>query len=104
VIEDDDVTAKRKAAQDGKDLVKSKQARDLKVLLKSPEFRRFCWRLWGECGVFQGEPYVPNSDQTQYNLGVRSVGKDLLVEVMQAEPAIFSTIQREALSVPNQGV
>ena len=103
MIEDEDVLKKRKDIQDAKDLRQSKKDQRLRILLGTKEFQQYCWDFWGETGTFQGNPYIPDSDQTVFNCGVRSNGLKLLQDVMRLEPSIFAKIQRDALSDPNRG-
>ncbi len=70
---------------------------DIKKILKTPEGRRFIWRIWSECRIFQN-PYHPNNSQHCMNSGRMGVGLDLLADVNEADGSAFAQMQNEYVS------
>lgn len=73
---------------------------DLKSVLKTPQGRRFIWRLWEKCGIYRN-PFTPNANQTGYNSGRMSIGQEVLRDVMQANVSVFAQIQQEHITAQN---
>ncbi len=76
---------------------RQKDIDDLRKILKTPEGRRFTWRHLGRCRIFCNS-FNPNSNQTAFNEGQRSIGLVLLGEVNEANMTAFSKMQNEYLS------
>ena len=79
---------------------KAHELSDLKAILKTPQGRRFIWRLWNKCGIYRN-PFTPNANQTGYNSGRMSIGQEVLIDVMQANVSAFAQIQQEHISAQN---
>jgi hypothetical protein len=79
--------------------IKNRELNDIRVVLSTPEGRRFYWRLLGYGQLFQNG-YVPGDQGygSTYNLGVKSVGLWALAEIMEAKPNAFTQMQREHAS------
>ncbi len=77
--------------------VRLKGIADIHKVLKTPEGRRFIWRLWTACGIFRN-PFNPNSNLHSFNSGRMSIGQDLLADVNEADTSAFAKIQNEYIS------
>lgn len=78
--------------------VRQKEIDDIRKTLKTPEGRRFIWRMLGKCGVFRNS-FNSNSNQTAFSEGQRNIGLDLLNDINEADIAAFARMQNEYLSV-----
>lgn len=76
---------------------KRRELRDLRRLLRNPEFRRFYWRKLSECGVFNSSFNV-NTKLADFREGQRDIGITLLQELNKADGNAFAAMQREAVS------
>lgn len=81
---------------------RAKIARDLEIsdlrwVLSAPQGRRFYWRVMGMAGVYsdtlQTEPVMLGRF-----LGRRSLGQELLGEVLEECPDAYLQMQREAMT------
>lgn len=79
-------------------LKKEQQLIDLKVVMSSPEGRRFVWRMLGDAGVFRPSFVAGSADITFFNEGSRNFGLILLTEIMAELPESFLIMQREAVN------
>ena len=70
---------------------------DLRMVLKTPEGRRFIWKILSNAGIFR-DPFTLNSNETSYGLGRRRIGLDLLIDLNDAEPLAFAKLQSEFIS------
>jgi hypothetical protein len=70
---------------------------DVRKILKTPEGRRFIWRLWSICGLFRN-PFHPNSNQHSLNSGRMSIGQEILIDVNDANVSAFAQMQQEYIS------
>jgi len=77
--------------------IRQKEVEDMKRILKTPEGRRFVWRLWDMCGIFRN-PFNPNSNQSAFNSGRMSVGHEVLIDVNDANVSAFAQMQQEHVS------
>ncbi len=77
--------------------VHQKEIDDVKKLLKTPEGRRYFWRMLGKCGIFRSS-FTPNSNQTAFNEGTRNIGLDLLFDINEADASAFAKMQNEYVS------
>lgn len=66
---------------------REQELNDLRVLLNTPEGKRFIWRYISKCGVFKTS-FTGNST-TFYLEGARNIGLSLLAEVMEARPEAY---------------
>lgn len=67
---------------------------DIRFVLKSPEGRRFYWKLLSTAGVFR-RSFTGESESTMFNEGRRSLGLDALNDLLEAKPEVFSQMQQE---------
>lgn len=77
--------------------IRLKTIDDVRKILKTPEGRRFIWRLWGMCGIFRN-PFTANANQTGFNAGRMSIGQEILADVNDASVSAFAQIQNEHIS------
>jgi hypothetical protein len=82
-------------AQAKEDFMREEDKLDLRHISSSPQGRRFLWRLIGECKTF--EKIWDASAKIHFNEGRRSIGIQLLAEVMQADPKGYLLMQQEAM-------
>lgn len=77
-----------------KDQLKQQQA-DLRMLLATPEFRRFIWRLIGERCMLLQSPGSNNGSIQSANVGRQDVGRELWVEIESVEPLAIPRMMQE---------
>lgn len=77
--------------------VRQKEIDDIRRLLRTPEGRRFLWRMMSLCGVFRN-PFTQNSNQTAFNAGMMNVGQTVLADVNEADVTAFAKMQQEYMS------
>jgi len=81
--------------------IRQREISDLRRILKLPEGRRFIWSQLGKAGIFH-DSFSLNSNQTGYNLGKRSMGLDLLIDLNEADVGAFAQLQSEYMSEVNK--
>ena len=75
----------------------------LRVLLSTPEGRRWYWERMGKCGVFL--KYIPqDAALTACFIGMRNVGLDLLEDLNALEPEVFLLMSKEAREDRERGL
>ena len=67
---------------------------DVRSIIKLPEGRRIWWKSMCESGVFR-RSYNGDTLGTMFNEGRRSLGLDLLNDLLEAKPEVFSQMQQE---------
>jgi len=76
---------------------KQRNVDDIKFIAKHPAGRRFLWRI-----LFMSEFYnvgfLDNEKLMYYHAGKREVGKLILDDMQQADPALFAQLQAEYYS------
>ena len=72
-----------------------KQRLDMKSILNSEAGKAIIWSIMSRCDIF-GLSMTGNS-QTYFKEGRRSVGLELLAEVIAADPKVWIEIQQENL-------
>ena len=78
---------------------RDRQLNDVRVILATPEGRRFVWRVLTEGKIFHdGYTHGDAGYGTTYNCGRRSIGLWALDEIMEAKPESFMQMQREHAS------
>lgn len=92
-----DIEAQEKKQTAEQKRARQKEIEDIKEVLKTPEGRRFIWRIWAMARMFR-EPFNPNSNQTGWNLGRMSIGREVLNDVNEADWTAFAKIQQEYVS------
>lgn len=70
---------------------------DIRFILKTPEGRRFYWRLLAYTGMFRN-PFTDSDSRTNFNCGRQSVGQELLNRLMEAKPNAYGQMQEEFYS------
>jgi hypothetical protein len=84
----------KKRQRSAKDEAEQQQA-DLRMLLATPEFRRYVWRHINEsCGLFRSAANGNGSIQSQ-NIGMQDVARILWVEIEGVEPLAIPAMMRE---------
>lgn len=73
---------------------RDREKSDIRFILKSPEGRRIYWNIMSETGVFRLS-YNGDTNNTLYNEGRRSVGLNMLNNLLDAKPEAFSQMQQE---------
>lgn len=73
-------------------LLARQQRADLAKLLSLPEGQRFLWRLLGASGLYD-LCFTGNPATTDYNLGRRSLGLQLLAEINEVRPEAYLEMQ-----------
>lgn len=76
---------------------KRRQVRDMRKLLRLPEFQRFAWRKLGESGVFRSS-FSLNTKMEDFREGQRDLGILLLQEINDADENMFAKMQRDSVS------
>lgn len=86
--------AQVKEAQ-GKDKRKADRAKeDLRFVLSSPNGRRVLWGVLEKCRIYTGS--ADNSGSwTYFNEGRRSVGLDLIADIIAIDQKLFIELQKE---------
>lgn len=76
---------------------KQREINDLRRLLKTPEGRRFIWKIISSCGIFRSS-FTMNSNQTAFREGQREIGLNILNDVNEADSGAFAQMQQEYVS------
>ena len=84
--------------QDKSKRKRNRELNDIRVVLSTPEGRRFIWRIITFVRIFKDAFFRGDTDTTLYNTGRKSVGLWVLDEVLYAKPDAFGQMQREHLS------
>jgi hypothetical protein len=92
-----DLEERQKKLTDAQKRVHQKEIDDVRKILKTPEGRRYLWRMLGECGIFFNS-FTPNSNQTAFNEGGRNIGLIILSDINEADPSAFAKMQNEYVS------
>lgn len=79
-------------------LLTLKLSDDILSLAKQPAFRRFCWKILEESGMFKLSYTRGSPEDTFVKEGRRSVGHDVLAILQTVDPGIFLQMQREHIS------
>lgn len=75
-----------------------KFADDMLLLIRNPAFRRICWSIFEECGMFKLSYRRGDTHASALMEGRRSVALDLMSRMMTVDPGIFIQMQREHIS------
>jgi len=90
-------TSKEEKKQDKSERRRERELADIRFIIKSVEGRRFYWRLMADAGVFR-RSFNGDTVGTMFNEGRRSLGLDILNDLLEAKPAAFSEMQQEYAS------
>lgn len=77
------------------ELVHNRELSDLRHILLSAEGRRFIWKLMSASGIFLCSYKGGDRDETAFYEGRRSVGLQVLNDLLEANPKVFSQMQEE---------
>lgn len=67
---------------------------DIRFVIKSPEGRRFFWRVMAEGGVFL-DAFSSDTNSTYYNLGRQSISRRFINDLLEAKPEAYVQMQQE---------
>lgn len=73
-----------------------KDRNELKTLLQNLVFRRFMWRNLSKCGIYTTT--MTGNSWSYHNEGKRSVGLEMLNDILLADPNSWILMQKENLS------
>lgn len=76
---------------------RERELSDIRFIVKSPEGRRFYWKLMEVGGVFLN-PYGKDTNHTFYNLGRQSISRDFLNDLLEAKPEALDQMRQEKKS------
>lgn len=91
---EEDREEKRKKSDE---LLRIRELSDIRKILSMVEGRRVYWRFMSRAGAFR-TPYTGEINSTNFNCGQQSLGFFMFDELLEASPASFSQMQREARS------
>lgn len=80
---------------------RGRELHDLRVVLGTPEGRRFAWRLLGQCRVL-ASIYSESPTRIAYNSGQQDVGHFLMAEIDAANPEALALMRDEARKLEKQ--
>jgi len=94
---DDDI--KKKNRDQRKDFLRKhdRDIDDLRKIIKTPEGRRFVWKILSECSIYKAS-FTLNSMQTAFNEGRRDIGLALLADLNEADTFAYAKMQQEYVS------
>lgn len=85
-----------KEINDRKRKKRERELSDIRRVLQLPEGRRLYWRMIEIGGVFTSAfAGAGNAELTAYNLGMQSVSRDFLNDLLAAKPEILQQMQQE---------
>ncbi len=67
---------------------------DLTAVLQTESGRRWMWSLLERCRLFQSS-FGANAAMTSFNEGIRNIGLQVMAEIMDADPELFTTMMLE---------
>lgn len=70
-----------------------KEVEELRQICNDKKVRDYLWRVISRCGVYS-DGFTGNST-TFYNEGKRRIGLDIIVDLMAADPKIYSIMRLE---------
>lgn len=73
---------------------RERELNDVRLLLTTPEGKRFIWRYLGICRLFDSS-WRPSAE-IHYLEGIRSVGLKIMADLMESNPQAFIEMMREA--------
>lgn len=78
---------------------RNQELKDVIAVMDMPAGRRFIWRYLEKCGVYR-QSYTGNSE-TFFREGSRSIGLNLLGDIMDANPELYVKLIQENRSKEN---
>jgi len=67
---------------------------DIIAVMKTPEGRRYVWRLLEKAGVFR-TPYRGSTNDTMVRIGNHSIGVEIMTEIIDANAELYLLMQKE---------
>ena len=87
-------TKKEEKREDKAARKRRRELSDIRTVLKTPEGRRFYWRVMSHAGVFVLS-YTCEVNSTMFNEGKREIGNWLFKELFDANPNIYTQMSQE---------
>lgn len=87
--------SKHEKKQKKNDRRRERELSDIRFILKSPEGRRFYWRLMEKGKIFHDIFCFEQTNSTNYNLGRQSISRDFLNDLLEAKPDAYGQMQQE---------
>jgi hypothetical protein len=72
-----------------------RERNELKTLLQNPSFRRVMWKNLSKCGIYTST--MTGNSWSYHNEGKRSVGLEMLNDILLADPNAWILMQQENL-------
>lgn len=88
-------TSKEDARLKRLDKKRERELSDIRFILKSPEGRRFFWRVMEKGRAFHDAYAGQDTNGTNYNLGRQSISRDFLNDLLEAKPDALEQMQQE---------
>ena len=79
----------------------AREAEWLKKIVDTYQGRWFLWRLMGRCKIFH-KGYYGDVNDLLVNDGMRTIGLEILTEVLTLHPKAFTLMQSEATARDNK--
>jgi len=89
--------SKQEKQQDKAQRRRERELADIRLILKSPEGRRFYWRVL-ESGRVYNTQFIESTNRTYFENGRKSVAGDFLSDLLDAKPTAFAEMQQEYAS------
>ncbi len=83
----------KRATRDEKEL-RRREREDIKFLLSDGRSRRFLWKQLCKCGIYKTS-FGEGNDTTNYYEGQRSIGLELLSEILDVDPEGYTKLIEE---------
>lgn len=78
------------------------EVESMKFLISNPHGRRILWKIISQCGVYKR--VADNSGSwTYFNDGSRSVGLNLIADIVEADPEGYIKLQQDQLGKDTNG-
>lgn len=75
-------------------MLQQTEIEDVRFIIKTPQGRRFIWRVLSTCGMYS-QSAVDSGSWTYFNEGRRSVGLKLLDKILMADPESYLAMIKE---------
>lgn len=80
---------------------RQKDINDLRRIIKTPEGRRWIWRVLEDCGIYRNSFHL-NSNQTAFCEGKRDVGLGIIRDLFEADSTTFMQMHNEYIAALKQ--
>ncbi len=91
------MTEKKKDKKERSKHKRDRELADIRCVAKTPEGRRFVWRILSNAGIFRINGIQESIGMARFE-GRREGGIEILNDVMAAKPALFGQMQEEHAS------